>query len=372
MMIGRIKNICIYFGCSILLFMSACGHKDKTDFSLKGTLANLDSPYIFIAFEKNDSISVDTIYADKKGSFLYKSEVEGLTMASLYFENKSWAVSIFLNKGWNIDIKGDVNRPDLISVNGGDVNNDLTAFKKNNEQLFNTRSELLSHIKDASSDEMIQNYSSELKTVNFELTNKAKQFIEDNPEKIASVILIQDFYKDETSIEVLDKQLALLQGEALKFPLTRDLKRYSEKVNLSQVGAKAPFFTLKNNNEEVTFDHYRNKYLLITFSESDSTNILSGELPQLIEAYKEFASRKNVEFLSVVMTDEIKVTPDSIKWTVVYEPNMWASEIIKSYNITEIPYNVLISPAGIILGRGLSVIPFIERIKEPQIINEVK
>ena len=367
----NIKHISLSVYFFILLFVCSCGKKDETLYTVKGTLQNLESPFIFITTEKNDSILLDTIFVDKKGHFSYKGKADQLTMVSLYFEKKSWSTSVFVDKGWNVEVKGDINHPDLININGGDVNNDLTAFKKDNLQLFNTRSELLSQIENATTPEMKQNYSTELKNVNFELTNKAREFVQNNPDKIASVILIQDFYKNSTSVDALDEELKLLKGDAARFFLTKDLQKFSEKVKSSQIGAKAPSFELKNKDKEINLDDFKNKYLLITFSTDNEDDSVMESLPIIMDTYKKLKG-KNVEFLSVVFNDEVLPVADSIKWTVFYDTKGWASEIIKSYNINELPYSVLISPEGLILERGLSVVPSIDKIDELLQANKAK
>ena len=360
----KIKYTFISLCCCLLFFLHGCEEKQEDAFSIKGQLTSLESPHIFIAIEKNDSIFLDSIAVDKKGLFSYKGQTEELVMASLFFEGKSWATSIFLDKGWNVEIKGDINYPDLIAVSGGYVNDDLTTFKENNAQLLTTKAEILMQIDSASTCEMLQNYTSELKTVNFELTNKARLFIEENPEKIASVVLIQDFYKSNVSKGILDQKLELLKGEAANFALTEDLRKYSEKIKLSQIGVMAPSFNLKKADQEIRLADYKGKYLLIFFSTAHDDTTALKYLPPMMDAYKSFKGN-DVEFLSVVMSDKlVESVPDSIKWTVFHDMNGWASEIVKAYNVVEVPYGVLISPKGVILDKGLSVISLIEKINE--------
>ncbi|GAB6010562.1 DUF4369 domain-containing protein [Viscerimonas tarda] len=352
-------------GCFLLFFLPGCGKKGQTTFTIKGKLANLESPYIFIATENNDSIFIDTIRANRKGVFSYEGTVGHLTMASLFFEGKPWATSIFFDKGWNIEITGDVKRPDLIYATGGNINDDLTAVKKENIQLLNTKADLIARIDSASTPEMLQNYSSELKTINFELTNQGRQFIEKNPEKIASVVLIQYFFKNDISVEALDEALALLKGEAADFSLTTELKQYSEKIKSSQIGARAPAFELKNKDKDIRLYDYRGKYLLITFSAECKDDSVWTVPPVITDSYDQSKDNK-LEYLSVVMLCDkpVKQAPDSIKWKVFYDTNGWNSDIVKAYNIVDVPNNVLISPEGVILGRRLSAISLIEQINE--------
>lgn len=351
----------------LLLIMISCGEKKKDyDFIVKGKLDNINSPYFYITFDAVDTLILDTIFVDSKGEFNYKGNIDKLTMASLYFNEKSWSTSIFVNKDWNVEVNGDINRPDLIMVKGGAVNDDLTSFKKANETLFKSKADLLQAVDDESTNpEIVQNHITELKNVNFELTNKARVYVEDNPEKIASVILIQDFYKNSTSIEMLDRLLSLLTGEAATYPLSRDLKEYSEKVKLSEIGKKAPDFKLTLKGKTKDLESLKGKYVYLTFG-LDKLELYTFEISTLIKLYPEL-KKKNVEFISVILdVNHNPVIPDSIKWDVFYDYKGWASNIVQDYNIISVPYGVLISPEGYILERDLKSVALEEKIKEIQ------
>jgi len=350
-----IKRLIKYISTTLLLLLlfAACSeNKDTNSFTIKGKLSNVDAPYFLIATEADEQIKVDTIFVDSKGSFSYEGKTDRLTMASLYFNKKSWSTSVFLDKGWNIEIKGNANRPDLIMVNGGNINDDLTAFKKRNEDMFNAKADILQSLAGTTIHEIPQNKDAELKNVDFELTNRVRTYIENNPDKIASVVLIQDFFKNENFIETLDKCLDLLTGDALRFPLTKDLRKYSEMLKQSQVGAMAPVINLKNGNKNLDIKSYKGKYLYLTFTSRDSV-IYSTEIPAMMKAYSELKN-KNIQFVSVVIDAPENINPpDSVKWTIFYEDRGWASEAFKNYNITEVPYSILISPEGYIVGRNV-------------------
>lgn len=357
----QLKNTILII--TILASFFACGKNDDQSLRIKGKLSNLDAKHFYIAIDNPSSIDVDTIFVDKNGSFTFKKDIDKLTMASLYFENQSWPISIFLNKGWSIEIEGNIENPDLIKVTGGDVNDDLTSFKKKNSDLLKSRSELLKKISQTQSAETSQVYSAELKNINFDLTNKAKEYIESNPDKIASVVLMQDFYKNNISTEVLEEMISKLKGDALSFPLTSDLKRYCERAKRSEAGAIAPDFSFKDkNNRTVTKESFKNKYLYITFA-AQKGEIYEKSIPAMIQEYN-VLKKDNIEFVSVYVDYETTNTPDSIKWSVIYEPKGWASEAVKAYNITELPYSILISPEGYIIERGIPVVSLATKIKK--------
>jgi hypothetical protein len=69
--------------------------------------------------------------------------------------------------------------------------------------------------------------------------------------------------------------------------------------------------------------------------------------------------------LSVVLCSRTTLSvSDSITWEVFCEPRSWASPIIKACNITETPYNILLSPAGVVLGRDRSPVPLLQKLEK--------
>ncbi|MFR9165636.1 MAG: redoxin domain-containing protein [Dysgonomonas sp.] len=362
------KYINIILLIILLPLIHSCNKSSKENgdnFCVNGVLENLNSPYFFIAMESSDSIKVDTVFVDDKGKFSYQGKAEKLTMASLYFIQKSWTTSIFLDKNSTIEIKGDINHPDLIIVSGGPVNDDLTSFKKNNAALFRNRSDILHQMLIANNPEIKHNLSTDLKNVNFDLTNKARIYIENNPEKIASVILIQDFYKNYTSLDILEEELNKLTGAAAEFSVTQDLKKYVAEAKLSSIGAKAPNLELKGGSKPVLLDSFKGKYILLSIVSQDS-NIYNKSLPVMTDIYNKLRN-KNIQFISVVVdsTQEMKAK-EKVKWQVYYDKKGWAAEAIKLFNITEIPYHILISPDGTILDRGLAINSLPEKLIEFQ------
>ncbi|NDW17505.1 DUF4369 domain-containing protein [Dysgonomonas sp. 216] len=359
----NLKNIGVILLASIFLLFS-CKEEDKSTFKIEGKLSNLNAPYFFLVMESPDSLIVDTIRIDEHGVFSHEGKVDTLTIASLYFDKKAWSTSVFLDKGWDVNIDGNINYSDLITVNGGNVNDDLTAFKKENEQLLKIRTELLLKIKDAANVDMFQNYNAELKNIEFDLINKAKSYVEKNPDKVASVILIQDFLKSNISLSDLDKLLGSLEGAAVDFPLTQDLKKQNTRTRLSQVGAIAPDFTLKNGEKEFDLRKYKGKYIYLTFVAQDG-EVYKERIPYMIDAYKKLKN-KDTEFISIVIDYKDENTPDSIKWPVFYDNKGWASQAVNLYNISELPYGILISPKGWILERGILAPELSEKIQDLQ------
>jgi thiol-disulfide isomerase/thioredoxin len=347
----------------LLVATVASCNKNPNEYEITGKLDNVEDGYFFMSHESGDSVCIDTVFIDVKGEFSFRNEIDTLTEFSLYFNKNTKSTFVLVDKGWKVELKGDVLYPDLIDVKGGDVNDDLTGFKEKNKDLLKSRADILNTAEDSIRDVdslVVKDYVVELKSINFELSNVAAAYVTANPDKIASVMLINTFFKDETSIPRLDKNLSLLRGKAVDFPLTAELKSFRDKIKLSAVSAYAPSFSLKNIQEKnVQLSDFRGKYVLLSFA-ATTCNVCRDEKRDAIEIYKKLKKKKvNIEFITIVK--DVEQTPlspditDSVKWEIAPVKGGWAAKPFEAYYIREIPYNILISPAGIILERDLPI-----------------
>lgn len=348
----------------VLLVLFSCNRKAST-FEITGKLDNVSGNYFFISHEVGDSLIVDTIPVSSKGEFSFSGVVDTLTEMSLYFNQNTKVTYLLVNKGWRVEMKGDVLYPDLINIKGGDVNDDLTAFKNKNKDLLKSRADIAASVNDSLA---VKDYVVELKNINFELSNIAANYVKDNPDKIASVMLINSFFKDESSIPRLDENLALLKGKAADFPLTANLKRFRDKVKMSAVGAVAPAFSIEDTKgKKINLSDYRGEYVSLSFV-STTCKVCMAEKKDAIDVYNELKSKKyNIEFITVVK-DREDVPVDSIanalKWPVLPVSGGWSALLFDTYYIREIPYNLLISPTGIILDRDFPILVLPKKMEE--------
>ena len=353
----------------LLGFVSCDGGVASNEFKLSGKLENVTSGY-FYAVHESDQPKVDTIKVDEDGEFSFRSDIDTLTIISLYFNQNTQVAYVIVDKGWNVKLKGDVMFPDLLKVTGGEINDDITAFREQNELLLKQRGEILNNIKAASNkDSLIAKNMGQLKNLNFELSNVAADYVKANPSKIASTILVYTFFKDEAFIPRLDENLSLLRGKAAIFPLAGELKAFSEKVKATQVGSTAPNIYLQNlKNKYLNLYDYRGKYLFLLF-ESTICDVCAVEQEQAVQVYKKLKEqKKNIDFLSIVIETELrplsKNISDTIKWQMLPDTGGWGAKSLDTYNIRELPYNILISPTGLILERDLPVNELEQKLNE--------
>lgn len=353
---GKYYIIIITIVC--LLFAASCEKENGT--FIKGDISNLSNPYILATYISSDSLIIDTIHVYDNKKFNYKVNVDTLTTFSLYIDDGSTVV--FADNGQKVTVKGDALYPDLIKINGNEINNDLTAFKTDNQDLLKQRGQLLSDLNVFKDIDSSRNNSlsrsddvSNLNLLNHELTLKAEEYIKENPTKLSSLILINNFFTNSDTPKSLERVLGYLEGDIVETNIARKLQTYSQKLNRSAEEAIVPYFQLTDNDGELINSYnFKGKYLLLSFI--SNTGIESRETVELLKHEHEAISKDSVQFVSVYIdSDEypIDAKHDSIPWTVVTEDRGWGSDIVDLLNIQYIPFNILINPEGTIMLRNV-------------------
>lgn len=355
-----------------LLFLTlivSC-ERETNQYEVSGKLENINGNYFYVSHEMGDSIVIDTISINEKGEFSFRGDVDTLTVMSFYFNENTKSTFALVDKGWKVELEGDVKFADLIEVRGGDVNNDLTDFKNKNKNLLKSRMDILNLAEEKTSGEdtlSLKDNIGDLKNVNFELSNVAAAYINAHPDKVASVLLLNSFFKDETSIPRLNENLLILRGKAADFPMTHDLKMYRDKVKMSAVDSKAPFILLKNlKGKDVRLQDFNGKYVLLSFA-ATTCGVCREENADAVSVYNQLKKqKKNIEFVTIVKDTEQMPVPkslsDSVKWDMLPVDGGWGAKAFEDYNIRAIPYNILISPTGYIVERDIDILSLPEKL----------
>ncbi len=355
------KSSGIFFILVTLWMALSCSSHEGT--FINGKIGHVDSSYILATYLSSDSLVIDTILVDAKGRFSYTTNPDTLTVYSLYLDHYESAVVVFAGKNERIKVQGDALQPDLITVRGNEVNDELTHFKLDNEDLLKQRAHLLKNLRLSSELDSgnSQSHSRQeellkLNVLNHELNLKAEEAIKANPAKISSLILINSFFVQGDNPAALERVLGYLQGDILQSELALKLKAFSEKISRSAEGATMPYFTLKDiKGEEIRSNEFRGKHLLLSFVSTADEE--SREMIQLLkEEYGEMDDT-TASFVTIYIDSDLYpagyTESDSLPWISVPEKKGWGAEIVESYNVQYIPYNILIAPDGQIKVRNI-------------------
>ncbi len=351
----------ILFFSFLLLLITSCSSGEEAN--IRGEISNLEYPYVLAAYLSADTLVIDTIPVNQKGKFNYNVDIDTLTTFSIYMNDFESAAIVFADDGDKLKVKGDALLPDLIKITGNEINDDLTKFKLLNEDLLKQRGQLLINLQiDRATDTLNNNSnnrneeSANLNLLNHELILQAEEFIVENPTKLSSLILINNFFISSDNSKALERVLGYLEGDVTKTELARNLFTYSAKINQSAEGARMPYFQLQDKEgKSISSYEFNEKHLLLSFI--STTGVDSKEMLDLLKHEYEILNSDSVQFVTIYIDSDLYpidyIEHDSIPWLVIPEKRGWGADIIEIFNVQFIPYNILISPDGTIQVRNI-------------------
>jgi peroxiredoxin len=339
----------IVYILSVLILIFACNNSKI--YKIKGRLSNLNNTTLYVVYESPEGNAIDSLTYDEKGNFVVShGQEDNLQAITFYYNNREQWFTVYPETGKTVQVKGDAKYPALIRINGGQINNKLTEFKKNVGTILKEQSDISGSWEEnpLSNSESV----SQLANINLELKRSAQDFISRNPNEKASAILIDEYFTNPDEMEQTEYLLNLLSPELNDYYIVKKLRSQIAKAKSTMAGAKAPDFKVTNiYGQTVTPDSFLNKYFILAFT-ALWCDMCQTEVMMLDEISTEYP-KDSLGILLVSLDDELDdvremLQQDTIQWNLVTDSAGQAIHLFEKYNVSSLPKCFLMDKNGII------------------------
>ncbi|MCC3158987.1 TlpA family protein disulfide reductase [Hymenobacter sp. 15J16-1T3B] len=179
-----------------------------------------------------------------------------------------------------------------------------------------------------------------------------------HPDSYAGAYFVRHFLTmQESQQPFVDSMAAEYQRRLPDLALVRELTERRGKRQATAVHDLAPDIRLPDpSGQPVVLSSLRGKYVLVDFWAS-WCGPCREENPALVKLYQQYHP-KGLEILSVSLDEskdkwEKAIRTDGLPWLHASDLKGWQSEAGQAYNVTAVPYCVLVDPEGRIVAKDL-------------------
>ena len=347
-----------------LLSLAQSGNKS---FTVNGTIkgvANGTTVFIF-----NEEISADTLAKAKitNGQFALKGSVPEKALYYIGFSNNAKRYYLYVDNKPMV-FTGDINVLDKATVTGSPAHSDFREMTKTFDPLLNKLNTLGNAYNTTQDAAKKDSLFTQIRATVEKIDAKVNTYVTSKPATDVSALILLITSNLSQDYQILGQRFNSLAAEVQESYYGRLVRDIIEKAMVGTVGTNAIDFTQADTSgNQVSLSSFKGKYVLVDFWAS-WCGPCRRENPNLVAAYNQFKN-KNFTVLGVSL-DKGKdawlkaISDDGLTWTHVSDLKFWSNEAAQLYKISSIPQNMLIDPAGKIIGKNLRGEELQQKLKE--------
>jgi peroxiredoxin len=367
-------NRLIAFSILLLLFTISCSSSTKEEaqssdapswtITVSGKVANPQQGKITIQEMKNGSTGwQDTITLKSNSTFSKKVSLSAPGYYKINFYNRQ-VVDVILYKS-NVEINVAGNDPaGFVQVSGSP---ELEVIYKAQEMLQTAEqspaimklTEDYNKAVQARDEGAISDIQASYMMEIAKSHDEVAQLLKSQPASLGVMNFLQtnNLLDRDKYIEVYIDAAAKAQKAWPTLDHTKSFVAMVDKMKVTAIGQPAPEIALPDTTGQVVkLSSMKGKYVLVDFW-AKWCGPCRQENPNVVNAFHKYKDKGFTVF--GVSLDRNKsdwtraIAEDKLSWTHVSDLKFWQSEAAKTYNITGIPFSLLLDPNGVIIAKNL-------------------